>query len=604
MASGLKRLVILPYILLMIAALLVAWSLYLLGSRPFLRELVFRITEDTATSVTQDVTSYLALPRAVARSNAAHFAASPPLLREDRWATQRVFLEQLRQNPTLAILAVGLADGEYGEAQRLDSGELRFARAGAETASALEFYRFDNAGEAFMVETIPGYDPRTRPWYGEARTRGTPVWSAVYSLYSDAQPAISAAVPFDAPGTGGVTTAVVVLGGLTTYLESILKQEQGSVIILDSAGTVVASSTGHASLALRDHPDPVFRRLEEVPRTPGDTERFAFTLEGERFTGTARRLDEDLYPAWTVAVLLRERAFMAPLVRADRQAVAVMIVSVLLAVALGFIVVRTIITPVRALQRAVVQIDPSDPADTEELTGLVDTRNEIGRLAASFLALTHRIQEDNARLRSGLEEKETLLREVHHRVKNNLQIVSSIVSLETDGTGNPADRDRLLRCQDRIHAMAYVHENAYLSGQISEIDMPSYLERITGAMVMHPVGSGPTVTVSVRCDVPILPLQTAIPCGLIVNELVTNSLRHAFPHNRPNGHVHVSLDQDGEYLHLVVQDSGEGSPEVEGREREGDTGSLLVQALCSQLQGEILHESSDGHCVSIRFPAR
>jgi two-component sensor histidine kinase len=615
-SSGLKRLVILPCVLLIVAVFSLAWWLYLTGSRAVVRDLITRTTEDTVRSVTSDIVSFLEIPATVARSNAAHFsAASPSGSTSGDWTIPRVFLDQLRAYPTLAILAVGFSDGEYREAQRMDAGGFRFGRAGEVTAGALEFFQLHADEPSVPMESIPEFDPRERPWYRGARDRGTPMWSGVYGLYSDAQPAVSAAVPFDAAHTSGVTTAVVMLGGLSTYLESMMDPGKGTVVIIDAEEAMIASSQGLTSVvdhegsrrSLRDHPEPLFRRVGT--EAEAGNAGLSFTLDGEQYTGMIKELGHEFSPDWTVAVILRERAFTAPLVSADRRTVGVMALSLLLSFGVGLAIVRSILRPVRALQRAVVRTDPTDPDDTETLVGLVDTRNEIGRLAAIFLALTRRVQEDNRHLRASLHEKEVLLREVHHRVKNNLQIVSSILNLETSANDKQIGRERLLRCQDRIQAMAYVHENAYHTGRVSEIEVQEYLERISHSLQYDPAGGGRDTVITVRCAVSVLPVEVAIPCGLIVNELVTNSLRHAFSERTGSKQIEVSLDWRGAFYRLSVQDNGRG-PLAGSAPGEGDEtgtatgiGTELVRALSAQLRGELEHSNSDGYRVSIRFPA-
>ena len=200
-------------------------------------------------------------------------------------------------------------------------------------------------------------------------------------------------------------------------------------------------------------------------------------------------------------------------------------------------------------------------------------------------------------LKKGLAEKEILLKEIHHRVKNNMQVISSLLSLQVDTLDDPAVRDALRASQNRVKSMALIHEHLYQSKNLSKIDFGEYtVSLVRTIMNMYPAGRVKTeVNVqNVRLDI-----DRAIPCGLIINELVTNCVKHAFPGGR-GGRIEVLMHgtEEGRY-ELVVADDGVG-----GFEDERSTSSLgmrLIKSLVTQLKGRIWIDSTAGTRIRILF---
>jgi PAS domain S-box-containing protein len=204
-------------------------------------------------------------------------------------------------------------------------------------------------------------------------------------------------------------------------------------------------------------------------------------------------------------------------------------------------------------------------------------------------------------LRRNLEEKEVLLREVHHRVKNNLNVVSSLLNLQSSAIQTP---DQALvgfqNCRDRIMSMALVHEELYKSRNYARVDMSEYVHKLTRHL-LQAYGSGERICLSAEAEGIVLSVSTSIPCGLILNELITNAFKHAFP-NGEKGEIHVSLKQvDDEYFDLSVRDDGIGLPEAYVRHMNGSLGLTLVRLLTDQLEGTMEVTTEKGTCYRIRF---
>lgn len=215
--------------------------------------------------------------------------------------------------------------------------------------------------------------------------------------------------------------------------------------------------------------------------------------------------------------------------------------------------------------------------------------------------LEQRVIERTASLAASLNEKEVLLREIHHRVKNNMQIVSSLLSLQAGRL--PALQAELLReTQDRIRAMALVHEKLYQSSDLTRVDMVAYTRSLL-RLIFHAYSSVAT-RVQLRQNIAPLSMSIdiAIPCGLILNELVSNALKHAF-HEREIGEIVVELHENaGGGWRLCVRDNGVGLPDDLDEREPLTLGLRLVRMLGAQLQGRLEIRQNGGTEFCLSFP--
>ncbi len=200
--------------------------------------------------------------------------------------------------------------------------------------------------------------------------------------------------------------------------------------------------------------------------------------------------------------------------------------------------------------------------------------------------ITERRRADE-QLKASLSEKEVLLREIHHRVKNNLQITSSLLKLQSACLQDPQVKEMFSECQHRIRSMALVHEKLYQSSNLSRIDFFDYVESLAALLIRSfGIDSG-LIGLRVEGDHILLNIETAVPCGLIVNELLSNCLKHAFPGGR-QGEIVVRLGA-GEHHHftLSVRDDGVGLPESFTLDQTKTLGLQLVRTLAGQLRAQI-----------------
>jgi PAS domain S-box-containing protein len=237
--------------------------------------------------------------------------------------------------------------------------------------------------------------------------------------------------------------------------------------------------------------------------------------------------------------------------------------------------------------------DSGAPVQEEErgVTGVVMVFRDVTR--------EYEMQE---RIRSDLKEKETLLREVHHRVKNNLQIVSSLLALQLNQFEDRRVQHILNDSKRRIQSMALVHNQLYSQGNFSKIEFDQYIETLADDL-LEMAQMERLVTVTRNIEALALTIDTAIPCGLILNELITNSLQHAFPDGR-KGNIRISFSrcETGSKCEIIYEDDGVGIPTDVDFSASGSLGMLLIESLTDQLKGELNIENNDGINVRIRFP--
>jgi PAS domain S-box-containing protein len=206
-----------------------------------------------------------------------------------------------------------------------------------------------------------------------------------------------------------------------------------------------------------------------------------------------------------------------------------------------------------------------------------------------------------AHLKAMLQEKEVLLKEIHHRVKNNLQIIASLLALQADGLHDPTLVARLEDSQHRVHSMALIHETLYQAPDLARFHFAQYVEQLaTYLFLAYTVPDAP-ITLHTQADDVALDLDRAIPCGLILNELLSNALKYAFPDGRA-GEIRVELQAVAGQVRLRVRDTGVGLPQGLEWRQPDSLGLQLVGLLTEQLGGTLTLERDGGTAVTILFP--
>lgn len=220
-------------------------------------------------------------------------------------------------------------------------------------------------------------------------------------------------------------------------------------------------------------------------------------------------------------------------------------------------------------------------------------------LVVQLLYALRRVQTS---LRTRLEQRTISLAEVHHRVKNNLQIISSLLMLRAEKLANPADRAVFGECRERIHSMARLHEQLYSGQELTELDFATHLRELAAMLVRSHTPPGCALTLEIRADPLPLDLDRSVTLSLLTNELILNALKHAF-RGRVAGKIDVELRARPQ-IAMSVRDDGSGLPPGFDTNTDGGVGLELVRAMVRQISGEVVirPDPSGGTSATILFP--
>ncbi len=199
-----------------------------------------------------------------------------------------------------------------------------------------------------------------------------------------------------------------------------------------------------------------------------------------------------------------------------------------------------------------------------------------------------------------LKEKELLLKEIHHRVKNNLQVVSSLLKLQSGYVKDESSLDLLIDSQNRVRSMALVHQKLYQSKDFSEIDFPEYIRQLSEHLINVFKAKSGDVEIKLNSEDVNIGIDLAIPCGLILNELISNSLKYAFPGGR-KGMINIDLKSVEENYEIMIADNGIGFPKEINYKETKSLGLQLVNTLVGQIDGTITMENVIGTAFRIKF---
>lgn len=241
-------------------------------------------------------------------------------------------------------------------------------------------------------------------------------------------------------------------------------------------------------------------------------------------------------------------------------------------------------------------------AGNYDLTIKTRSDDEIADLSNEFNKMAQDLKRSNEELRSSLAHKEVLLREIHHRVKNNMQIISSLLNHQMDSVKDKRLTEAFLESQNRITTMALIHEKLYRSVDLMKIDFKEYVDDLAvGLFQSYGVNTG-NIQLNTNVENISMEIDIAIPIGLVINELVTNSIKYAFPEGR-KGMIYITArsinDKDVE---IVMGDNGIGIPENLDFRKTGTLGLHLVTTLVeNQLHGKIDLQKDKGTEFVIQF---
>ena len=233
-------------------------------------------------------------------------------------------------------------------------------------------------------------------------------------------------------------------------------------------------------------------------------------------------------------------------------------------------------------------------------SSLLDESGNLRSILSLVLDVTERKQTEEA-LQASLREKEVLLKEIHHRVKNNMQVISSLVSLQADTIDNPSLRGLFNDLRDQVRSMALVHEKLYQSSSLANVNFAEYTHSLLNYLWRAHGEVAAAIRLTLNMQPVSISVEKAVPCGLILNELVTNALKHAF-RDRTNGEITITLHAGPDNrIRLRVSDNGVGLPANVDWKKSPSLGLRLVQMLAGQLRGKLEVERDNGTTVTLTF---
>ena len=232
-------------------------------------------------------------------------------------------------------------------------------------------------------------------------------------------------------------------------------------------------------------------------------------------------------------------------------------------------------------------------------TNLIIQEDKIIGLRGILVDISELKDAEN-KIKASLKDKEVLLREIHHRVKNNMQIISSLLNLQIDYLNDEDAVDVLKESQNRVKSMAMIHEKLYLSTDLTKINFVDYIQSLISNLFYSYNVKEDHIKPILKIEDVNLNIETAIPCGLIITELISNCLKYAFP-NQMKGKIIISLKQVEDKFELIISDNGIGLPENININKIKTLGILLVKSLTEQIDGKISIQRKNGTQFKITF---
>ncbi|MBK8160906.1 MAG: hypothetical protein IPK59_19795 [Rhodospirillaceae bacterium] len=507
------------------------------------------------------------------------------------WQSQQIVQNLSRDDQVLAVLR-GAQDSRI----HLECSE-SFARAVQPYPPYGTAVLFNLNGDAACQwdESKQLINVAKREWFTRVLATSAPTLSGYLISPALREPIISYAAPvFDADGT---LKGVIALGIRLNWLSAIGQEpglpSAGDVTMLDRHGAVLVSSRGDGERALETLPakpivDSIIRdgvRSLEAPGLDGQQRIYAVNALG----------NNGLF----IIFSLPRAAVIDPLLRDLMIQIGILCLVSIAGMMAALFGARQLVT--RWTERLTDAANSMSLGNLFADTELRGAPSEIRQLGETLKAMATRIEHREADLRESLAQKQLMLREIHHRVKNNLQIVTSLLNLYARLPRGDAFKQALSDLQMRINALALVHRHLYESEDLKEIDLAPFMKNLC-ALLQD--GSGiSSRRVTMRFEFPNMRMigDRAVPLALLTTEILTNCFKHAFP-NQGTGSISVSMAvaEDGEAC-LSIVDNGIGPAARGNGDPVGTMGATLIAAFTKQLGGTMTVAGPPGTATTIRF---
>jgi two-component sensor histidine kinase len=467
----------------------------------------------------------------------------------------------------------------------------------------------DAAGRVICASLASATDVNVsdRPWFQQVKSSGTATVSQLVRSKLDNQPVVVVAVPMNQPGKpfrGAVAVGINVLwlAGLSASTDM---PEQSTAFLIDRTGTAVTQS-GKLVEQLQSPPNAGNADLVAFP----DAGALHKAMAGhtKQFTGNGADGISRLYTLtslrhtdlFVVVSLVESGPFGWAKRDFTRQMAAAlaMLLCALLGVAVGsdLLIARNI----RALSATAEALQRGDYSVRPQVTG---GSREVRQLAMTLSSMADQVQHHEQDMRRSVQAKDAMLKEIHHRVKNNLQVVTSLMSIQANRLHDEASKRALAELQRRVRALGLLHRHLYEGDDLRYLDFGQFTVELC-QMVKE--SSGPAArAVNIEVDIPPIPITAdrAVPLGLLITEALGNAFKHGFPGGRV-GEIRISLSATAEGVATVsIADNGIGPPPDRAEEQKSDpgTGMLLMEAFAQQLGSVLSVVGPPGTTIGFSF---
>jgi two-component sensor histidine kinase len=631
--ASLQSILAIAFVLQICGALsLVGWLSFRHGQQA-IKELATKLHSQAIAQVSHHLEDYLSAPKLINQIN-QQAMQSGLLKQSDMQSMGRFFWKQV-QLFNVSYINFGTPSGELVGAERKPNGSFGIDLMTDDRPGMLYEYAADSRGNRTKFLDRYPYNHQLESWYTNAVRAGKPVWSDVYQW--DGMPgvlAISASYPLynNQANLIGVLGVDRVISDMAESLRQIQIGRSSVVFIIERSGLLVASSSSHPSFALVQSKaqrilasksrDPLIQATAALLVKQFDnlagiqvSQKLEFSISGEKQLVQVLPWRDEMGLDWLIVVVLPESDFMEHIHANARSTMLLCLATFFSSMYMASITSRWLATPILQLSKASKEIAEGDLKQSVEITPPLSWLPQIGeveelatsfnrmsgRLQDSFEALEtanaeleSRIEQRTTELRTSLAEKEILLKEIHHRVKNNLHVISNLLDMQADSIQDERVLSFLSDSQDRIQAMALIHDHLYQLAHSGFINIDDYIQRLVENLLFSYSEVNGNVRAILEIEPVKLAIETAIPCGLLINELVTNSLKYAFPNHRA-GEIHIELHQEiGQKLHLYVWDDGIGIPDSLDWQNSSSLGLKLIGLFSQQLRADMHHAFANG----------
>ena len=225
----------------------------------------------------------------------------------------------------------------------------------------------------------------------------------------------------------------------------------------------------------------------------------------------------------------------------------------------------------------------------------------INRQNNEALSLLHKEQDAQKIITQSLKEKETLLAEIQHRVKNNLAIITGLLNLQTEKAPCNESKQLMIESRNRVMSISMVHERLYKKDNLSKINLKLYLFELVHELIKSFPINSKQIEIIEELEMIEMEITKAVPIGLIVNEAITNSLKHAFNNTHPNPTIKIKMQLIYDRIQISILDNGIGLADTDNR-KETALGLSLIESLSDQIDAQVIFKNEGGACVSLVFP--